>query len=128
MLDESGYGRLTDLGIARIWNPENSQDTSGTLGYMGNSYKVNIAPEVMFRQNHNAAADYFGVGVIGYELMMNKRPYYSKSRKDIKNDILAKQVIIKKSEIPEGWSCEAADFINKVLVLLNILVFTKKTS
>ena len=35
MLDESGYGRLTDLGIARIWNPENSQDTSGTPGYMG---------------------------------------------------------------------------------------------
>lgn len=36
MLDENGYGRLTDLGIARIWNPENSQDTSGTPGYMGN--------------------------------------------------------------------------------------------
>ena len=35
VLDENGYLRLTDLGIARIWNPENSQDTSGTLGYMG---------------------------------------------------------------------------------------------
>ena len=34
-----GYLRLTDLGIARIWKPENSQDTSGTPGYM--------APEVM---------------------------------------------------------------------------------
>ncbi len=35
VLDENGYVRITDLGIARIWNPENSQDTSGTPGYMG---------------------------------------------------------------------------------------------
>ena len=31
--------RITDLGLARVWNPENSKDTSGTPGYM--------APEVM---------------------------------------------------------------------------------
>ena len=27
---------------------------------------------------------------------------------------MAKQVQVKKNEIPEGWSIEAADFINKV--------------
>ena len=32
---KKGYLRVTDLGIARIWKPENSQDTSGTPGYMG---------------------------------------------------------------------------------------------
>jgi serine/threonine protein kinase len=41
VFDESGYLRITDLGIARVWNPENSKDTSGTPGYM--------APEVMCR-------------------------------------------------------------------------------
>lgn len=30
-----GFLRLTDLGIARVWSPENAQDTSGTPGYMG---------------------------------------------------------------------------------------------
>ena len=35
LLDENGYAQITDLGISRIWNAENSQDTSGTLGYMG---------------------------------------------------------------------------------------------
>lgn len=30
-----GYLRLTDLGIARIWRPDNQNDTSGTPGYMG---------------------------------------------------------------------------------------------
>jgi serine/threonine protein kinase len=56
--------RITDLGIARVWNPENAKDTSGTPGYM--------APEVMCRQNHGVAVDYFAVGVIGYECMFGK--------------------------------------------------------
>jgi serum/glucocorticoid-regulated kinase 2 len=29
--------RITDLGIARVWNPDNAKDTSGTPGYMGKS-------------------------------------------------------------------------------------------
>jgi serine/threonine protein kinase len=41
VMDSNGYVRITDMGIARIWQPENSQDTSGTPGYM--------APEVMCR-------------------------------------------------------------------------------
>ena len=34
VFDKKGYLRLTDLGVARIWKPENSNDTSGTPGYM----------------------------------------------------------------------------------------------
>jgi hypothetical protein len=30
-----GYIRITDFGIARVWRPDNSEDTSGTPGYMG---------------------------------------------------------------------------------------------
>lgn len=107
VLDSKGYVHLTDFGIARTWNPENSKDTSGTPGYM--------APEVMCRQNHGVAADYFAIGVIAYEFMNGKRPYQGKSRKEIRDQILAKQVQIKKHEIPEDWSIEAADFINRVI-------------
>ncbi len=46
---------------------------------------------------------------------MGKRPYQGRSRKEIREQILAKQVVIKKKEIPEGWSIEIADFINKLL-------------
>ena len=35
VLDNRGYLRITDFGIARYWRPENSEDTSGTPGYMG---------------------------------------------------------------------------------------------
>lgn len=40
ILDSSGYLHLTDFGIARIWNPNNAQDTSGTPGYMGKSIEI----------------------------------------------------------------------------------------
>ena len=41
VMDKEGYLHITDFGVARIWNPENSSDTSGTPGYM--------APEVLCR-------------------------------------------------------------------------------
>ncbi len=106
VFDSNGYLKLTDLGVARVLKPDNSAETSGTPGYM--------APEVMCRQNHNYGVDHYAVGVMGYELMIGKRPYNGKSRKEIREEILAKQVQIKKTEIPDGWSIEGADFINRV--------------
>lgn len=40
----------------------NNHETSGTPGYM--------APEVMCRQNHGVAIDYFALGVILYECIV----------------------------------------------------------
>ncbi|KAL4473326.1 hypothetical protein ABPG73_013016 [Tetrahymena malaccensis] len=107
VLDSSGYVRITDLGIARTWKPDNASDTSGTPGYM--------APEVMCRQPHTFAVDYFALGVLAYEFMLGRRPYLGRSRKEIRDQILAKRVQIKKHEIPDGWSLEAADFINRLI-------------
>ena len=69
-----GYLRITDFGIARIWRAENSEDTSGTPGYMGNSNfnLISIAPEVMCRQNHGVAVDYFAAGVMAFECMFGR--------------------------------------------------------
>ncbi|CAK59082.1 unnamed protein product (macronuclear) [Paramecium tetraurelia] len=107
VLDNKGYVHLTDFGIARVMKPENSSDTSGTPGYM--------APEVMYRQNHTYAVDYYALGVIAYEFMLGRRPYVGRSRQEIRDQIMAKQVQIRKSDIPENWSIEAADFINRLL-------------
>ena len=64
VLDKKGYVKITDLGIARTLRTENSNDTSGTPGYM--------APEVMCRMNHSFGADFFALGVIVYEFMLGK--------------------------------------------------------
>lgn len=107
LLDEKGYVHITDMGISKMWTPDNSHDTSGTPGYM--------APEVMCRQNHGVAVDYFALGVVCYEFMFGKRPYGGKTRKDIRDSIIKNQIHLKKSDVPEGWTMEAADFINKTL-------------
>ncbi|CAD8201675.1 unnamed protein product [Paramecium octaurelia] len=47
--------------------------------------------------------------------MLGRRPYLGRSRQEIREQMLAKQVVIKRQEIPLGWSLEAADFTNKLL-------------
>ena len=107
VLDEKGYVKITDFGIAKIQATNNSKETSGTPGYM--------APEVMCCQNHTVVVDYFALGVMGYEFMKGVRPYLGRNRKEIKEKIMAKQINIKKYDIPEGWNIEAVDCINKLL-------------
>ena len=107
VLDDKGYLKVTDFGIAKKQTKQNANETSGTPGYM--------APEVMCFQNHTVVVDYYAMGIICYELMMGIRPYVGESRNVIKEKILSKQIVIKNHEIPNGWSKEAADFINNLI-------------
>ena len=107
VLDSNGYVRLTDFGVAKINESDNSSETSGTPGYM--------APEVILVQNHSYTADFFALGVIGYEFMMGYRPYLGRSRKEIKELIISKQAKVKKEELPEDWGIISAEFINSLL-------------
>ena len=84
----SDYGDvlLCDWGLAQVmasvcdeellecytFNPKDLDLTinglvKGTPGYM--------APEVMCKQPHGVAVDYFALGIIGYECMFGRRPY-----------------------------------------------------
>ena len=49
-----------------------------------------MAPEVMCRQNHTIAVDYYAIGVMIYEFMLGRRPYLGGSRKEIRDAILAR--------------------------------------
>lgn len=54
-----------------------------------------MAPEVMCRKDHSFLVDYFALGVITYEFMLGKRPYVGKDRKEIKENMLAKQAQVR---------------------------------
>ena len=107
LLDKNGYLRLTDFGIAIITNNENIKNSSGTVGYM--------APEVILRKGHSYPADFFALGVIGYEIMLGHRPYFGRNRKQLKDLILSYQAKIKFNKLKRGWSENSRDFINKLL-------------
>ena len=109
VFDGNGYLKLTDFGIAKIYNKniDNSKENSGTLGY--------IAPEVLFHLKHDYRCDYYAVGIVGYELMLSQRPYDFKNRKEAREQILAKEVKITKKKLKEGWSQDFMDFINELI-------------
>ena len=105
--DEKGYIRITDFGIAKIRKNNNSNDTSGTPGY--------ISPEVLLGKNHSFNVDFFAIGIMGYEFMMGTRPYLGKNKREIKNAILRKQAKISEYDLPLGWSLDSMKFINECL-------------
>ena len=107
VLDDKGYVRVTDFGIAKYNTADNSSETSGTPGYM--------SPEVMNGENHSFTADFFAIGVIGYEFLMGFRPYNGKNRKEIKEKIFGEKVEITLNQKKKGWSDDVIDFINKLL-------------
>ena len=74
-----------------------------------------MAPEVLCAQNHSYAVDFFAIGVMGYEFMLGTRPYLGRSRREIKQAVLRKQVSITSEQLPQEWSSLSMDFINKCL-------------
>lgn len=107
VFDNKGYLRITDFGLACYIGKIKQSTGSGTLGYM--------SPETMFRKRQGMVSDFFALGVIAYECMLGKQPYYGKNRKEIKDLIMTKQVQLKRKDVPQGWSLESADFINKLI-------------
>ena len=106
--DSRGYIRITDFGIAKINEEDNSSETSGTPGYM--------SPEVLFIQNHSFPSDFFALGIITYEFCLGYRPYLGRNRKEIKDVILHKQAKINLFDLPSDWSEDSANFINALLI------------
>ena len=109
VLNSNGYAKLTDFGIAKVYHKgiDNSQDTSGTPGYM--------SPEVLCCSSHTFSVDYYALGIIAFEIMLRTRPYLGKSRREIKEKVMAKQIQITKKSLPPGWSKESADFVNRLI-------------
>ena len=64
VIDEKGYLRITDFGVAKWVKATDCKDSSGTPSYM--------APEVLCKKAHSFPVDFYAIGVIGYELMLGK--------------------------------------------------------
>lgn len=107
VFDCNGYLHITDFGIARNSNEDNSYISSGTPGYM--------APEVLCSQDHGTVADFFALGAILFECITNFRPYKGKNRKEIRDAVLARQARLDKEELSQ-WSPECLDFINRLIM------------
>ena len=67
LFDKDGYLKLGDFSISEVYRVDNNRETAGTMVFQ--------APEVICRQNHGPAVDYYAVGVILYEILIRRTPY-----------------------------------------------------
>ena len=74
VLDDKGYLRITDFGVAKVFQKENAAETSGTPGYM--------APEVI-KKCYTNKCDIWSCGVIMYILYCGYPPFFGQNEKEI---------------------------------------------
>ena len=91
----------------RISSNQRTMHNVNDLGY--------LSPETVFWGVLNQKSNYFSVGVLCYEMIFNKKPYKCGTLKSYIDALQKKNIQILKDEIPEGWSLESADFVNRLL-------------
>jgi serine/threonine protein kinase len=113
IFDEHGYLNLGDFGISKkVRKNVEIKDRSGTPGY--------LSPELIQKKKQSFVCDYFSLGIVVYEMIFLKRPFNGKTRHEVANNILHKNIKLKKTSLPkifyESQSAdELADFINRLL-------------
>jgi len=66
MLDSKGYGKLTDMGLAKVC-PGKTYTVCGTPDY--------FAPEVILQKGHGMPLDWWTLGILTFELLAGDPPF-----------------------------------------------------
>lgn len=75
LLDVNGHIRLTDFGLSKEGI---SNSSSGANSFCGTPEY--LAPEILNRQGHGRAVDWWSLGALLYEMLTSLPPFYSQDR------------------------------------------------
>ena len=85
MIDANGYIKLADFGAAKYsYQTKNYKTFIGTLDY--------IAPEVLKKLPYDKGVDWWSLGILMYQLLYGKLPFYNKNPKIVVKMILSRQI------------------------------------
>lgn len=79
LLDETGHIKLTDFGLSKEVS-ENTNSLNGTTEYM--------SPEMLTQQEYGIEIDLWALGILLYEMLTEKTPFYSQNRNKMITDII----------------------------------------
>ena len=105
VMDAEGYLKLIDFGLAKKLEGGKTWTLCGTPDY--------LAPEVILNEGHDWAVDYWGLGVLIYEMTAGVPPFYADDPMNVYEKILSGQV-----SIPITFSRGLGDLVKKLLKTL----------
>lgn len=92
LIDNYGYIRLTDFGLSKKTDNKLAYSVCGTPEY--------LAPEIVMKQGHGKAVDWWSLGSIIYEMFSGLPPYYSEDRAKLFENIKNNEVEYPKNMSP----------------------------
>ena len=104
VLDKDGHCKLTDFGLSKEGVKENSfaQSFCGSIAY--------LAPEMLKKQGHGKAVDWYLLGVLFYEMLVGITPYFTTRKEDIFHNIEYGEL-----KVPNFVSKEAEELLKRLL-------------
>jgi len=107
LIDTTGYCRLVDMGFAKVVL-DKTFTFCGTPEY--------LAPEIILSKGHNQGVDCWAFGVIIYEMLVGKSPFFNEHGMD--QTSLFKRIVRLKYKFPQGnvVNDSAKDLIKRLLL------------
>uniref|UniRef100_A0A8C8H5V9 non-specific serine/threonine protein kinase n=1 Tax=Oncorhynchus tshawytscha TaxID=74940 RepID=A0A8C8H5V9_ONCTS len=98
MLDKDGHIKITDFGLCKegIKDGATMKTFCGTPEY--------LAPEVLEDNDYGRAVDWWGLGVVMYEMMCGRLPFYNQDHEKLFELILMEEIRFPRTLGPEGKS------------------------
>uniref|UniRef100_A0A667YYW9 non-specific serine/threonine protein kinase n=1 Tax=Myripristis murdjan TaxID=586833 RepID=A0A667YYW9_9TELE len=105
MLDKDGHIKITDFGLCKegITDAATMKTFCGTPEY--------LAPEVLEDNDYGRAVDWWGLGVVTYEMMCGRLPFYNQDHEKLFELILMEEI-----KFPRTLSADAKSLLSGLLI------------
>nr|VZI32108.1 unnamed protein product [Spirometra erinaceieuropaei] len=105
LLDKDGHIKITDFGLCKedIGFGATTKTFCGTPEY--------LAPELLLDNDYGRSVDWWGLGVVMFEMMCGRLPFYSND-----HEILFELILQEGVKVPENLSIFARDILSRLLI------------
>jgi len=102
VMDEKGYAKLVDFGLAKQLLSGKTWTLCGTPDY--------LAPEIILNEGHDLAVDYWALGVLIFEMVVGAPPFYAEDPMEVYEKILGGN-----PAMPSYFTRNLSDLVKKLL-------------
>ncbi|KAH3854899.1 RAC serine/threonine-protein kinase-like isoform X2 [Dreissena polymorpha] len=105
LLDKDGHIKIADFGLCKeeMYYGASTKTFCGTPEY--------LAPEVLEDNDYGRAVDWWGTGVVMYEMMCGRLPFYNRD-----HDVLFELILLEQVRFPRTLSEDAKSLLGGMLI------------